>query len=78
MLKIMWKQEKKKITSKSAVPGLFANPVVGAGASVIMPDAARPDAAAVFLVLVFVLLPRVEVAGERRRKSSRKGKIIKY
>lgn len=54
---------------KSAVPGLFANPVVGVGASVVVPDAVGPDAAAVLLVLVFVLLPRVPVAGERRRKT---------
>lgn len=48
--------------------------MVGVGASVIVPDATGSDAAAVLLVLVFVLRPCVPVAGERRRKRKTENK----
>lgn len=64
----------KKIMLTSAIPGFFANPVVGVGTPLVVPDAAGPDGAAVLLVLVLVFLPRVPVAGEKRRKRGRKRK----
>lgn len=47
---------------KSAIPGLLTNPVVGVGASLVIPDATGPDGATVLLVFVFILLPCVPVA----------------
>lgn len=59
---------------KSACPGLFTNPVVGAGAVLVEPDAAGPHGATAVLVPVAVLAPSVPVAGERGKEERKEKK----